>query len=543
MDLSPTPAEAELRDEIRAWLRANLPWEYGKGLPPRFDDLADEVAFGREWQAKLASGRLGRRRLARASTAAGARGPVEHYIVTEELAAAARRSSSAASASTSSARRCSRTAPPSRRRGGCRRSSTRRRSGASCSASRARAATSRRCATRGRHRSTAASCSTARRCGRATRSSPTGAGASRAPIPTRRRTRASPRSSSTCTRRASRCGRCARSPTSPSSTRCSSPTCSCPTDRLVGPLHEGWRIANSTLTHERGVNPRQLVIHSQLVDELWRLALERGAFDDPRLAPRLAEAFVEVRMFQLHNWRSISRTAKGEDPGPVGSINKLWWSEMSKRLHDTAMAVLGTGAAAVAGRRRQPGRRRLAAVVALLPGQLDLGRHQRDPAQRHRRAGARPSPRTALNATRRLLRITCACLRTTSKTAPSLASLLARVRRTRSRSRSRRAAAAAARRARSSGSTRRHHDRRTSRSRATAGEGRRDRDREEQRRRRRTPSPPTTAIVRRQRRRRQDRDVHGAGPRPARTSSTATSTRTMKATLDVTVAPLSMPVR
>ena len=46
-------------------------------------------------------------------------------------------------------------------------------------------------------------------------------------------------------------------------------------------------------------------------------------------------------MFQLHNWRSISRTAKGDEPGPVGSINKLWWSEMSKRLHDTAMAVLG----------------------------------------------------------------------------------------------------------------------------------------------------------------------------------------------------------
>ena len=76
-----------------------------------------------------------------------------------------------------------------------------------------------------------------------------------------------------------------------------------PDEQLVGPLHEGWRIANSTLTHERGVNPRQLVIHSQLVDELWRLALERGAFDDPRLAPRLAQAFVEVRMFQLHNWR------------------------------------------------------------------------------------------------------------------------------------------------------------------------------------------------------------------------------------------------
>jgi alkylation response protein AidB-like acyl-CoA dehydrogenase len=117
-----------------------------------------------------------------------------------------------------------------------------------------------------------------------------------------------------------------------------------PDDHLVGPRDEGWRVANSTLTHERGVNPRQLVVHAQLVEELWRLAQERGAFDDPRLAPRLAEAFVEVRMFQLHNWRAISRTAKGGEPGPVGSINKLWWSEMSKRLHDTAMAVLGPSA-------------------------------------------------------------------------------------------------------------------------------------------------------------------------------------------------------
>ena len=50
-----------------------------------------------------------------------------------------------------------------------------------------------------------------------------------------------------------------------------------PADQLVGPLHEGWRVANSTLTHERGVNPRQLVIHSQLLDELWRLARRTAA--------------------------------------------------------------------------------------------------------------------------------------------------------------------------------------------------------------------------------------------------------------------------
>ena len=51
-------------------------------------------------------------------------------------------------------------------------------------------------------------------------------------------------------------------------------------DRLIGPLDEGWRVANSTLTHERGVNPRQLVIHIQLLEELLKLAVENGSIDD-----------------------------------------------------------------------------------------------------------------------------------------------------------------------------------------------------------------------------------------------------------------------
>ena len=57
MDLSPTGAEAGLRSDIRAWLVEHLPWAYGEGLPPRFDDLAEEVAFGRTWQASLAADR------------------------------------------------------------------------------------------------------------------------------------------------------------------------------------------------------------------------------------------------------------------------------------------------------------------------------------------------------------------------------------------------------------------------------------------------------------------------------------------------------
>jgi alkylation response protein AidB-like acyl-CoA dehydrogenase len=128
-----------------------------------------------------------------------------------------------------------------------------------------------------------------------------------------------------------------------------------PREQLIGPENEGWRIASSTLSHERGINPRQLVIHIQLVEELLRLALDAGAFDDHRLRGRLAQAAVEVRLFQLHNWRSLSRLAKGQAPGPEGSALKLYWSEMSKRMHDTVMAVLGPAAPLWRGAHDNPG--------------------------------------------------------------------------------------------------------------------------------------------------------------------------------------------
>jgi alkylation response protein AidB-like acyl-CoA dehydrogenase len=128
-----------------------------------------------------------------------------------------------------------------------------------------------------------------------------------------------------------------------------------PDDQLVGPLDGGWKVAGSTLSHERGTSPRQLVIHLQLVTDLLRLAVERGADADPRIRQRLAQAYTEVKLFQLHNWRTLSRLQKGLEPGPEGSVLKLYWSEMSQRLHDTAMEVLGPAAPLWAGASGNPG--------------------------------------------------------------------------------------------------------------------------------------------------------------------------------------------
>ena len=107
--------------------------------------------------------------------------------------------------------------------------------GASCSASPAPAATSPRCrprAVRDRRRLAA---QRPEGLDVATPSSPTGASASPAPTPTRQEAGGHHRtSSSTCGPTASRCGRWCRSPARPSSTRCSSTTCSCPTTSVIG---------------------------------------------------------------------------------------------------------------------------------------------------------------------------------------------------------------------------------------------------------------------------------------------------------------------
>ena len=166
-----------------------------------------------------------------------------------------------------------------------------------------------------------------------------------------------------------------------------------PDERRVGAEGAGWGVAGSTLAHERGVNPRQLVIHAQLIEELLRLAESNGSFDNWRLRQKLAQAATEVRLFQLHNWRSLTRLSKGEAPGSRGQRPQALLERDVEAAAPDGDGRARRGVAAVGGCTRQPGRRSLAALVALLPGLVHLRRDERDPAHAGGRAGARPAPR------------------------------------------------------------------------------------------------------------------------------------------------------
>jgi alkylation response protein AidB-like acyl-CoA dehydrogenase len=119
-----------------------------------------------------------------------------------------------------------------------------------------------------------------------------------------------------------------------------------PESQLVGGLHQGWSVASTTLSHERGTifAFKEQVVHEVFLDELFALARDRAVLDDVATADALVQSFVELRVLRLHNWRTLSRLARGVEPGPETSWIKLHWSDMSQALSSRAVELCGEAA-------------------------------------------------------------------------------------------------------------------------------------------------------------------------------------------------------
>jgi alkylation response protein AidB-like acyl-CoA dehydrogenase len=130
-----------------------------------------------------------------------------------------------------------------------------------------------------------------------------------------------------------------------------------PHEHLVGELDGGWTVANTTLAHERGTSfPfKEQVVHEVYLDELYALAAEQGELDEPEIADALAQAFVELRVLRLHNWRTLSRLGRGAEPGPESSWVKLAWTDMTQHLSEGALGALGEAAPLWFGATDNPG--------------------------------------------------------------------------------------------------------------------------------------------------------------------------------------------
>ena len=112
-----------------------------------------------------------------------------------------------------------------------------------------------------------------------------------------------------------------------------------PDSDVVGAPGDGWRIAMSTASHERGLSLRSpgrfLAAAGRLV-ALWR----RGGCD-AALGERVADAWIGARAYQLHTQATAARLAAGGTLGSEASLGKVFWSELDVALHETALDLLG----------------------------------------------------------------------------------------------------------------------------------------------------------------------------------------------------------
>ncbi|HEY6318374.1 MAG TPA: acyl-CoA dehydrogenase family protein [Acidimicrobiia bacterium] len=123
-----------------------------------------------------------------------------------------------------------------------------------------------------------------------------------------------------------------------------------PVSQTLGPINEGWRVAMTTLAHERGGVAR---LHlglrakvARLFDLARRTPLGDGgmASQDGALRQRLARAYLHAELLKLLADRAISGELHGRPLGPEGSIAKLVWSETEQLVAEVSGEVLGPDA-------------------------------------------------------------------------------------------------------------------------------------------------------------------------------------------------------
>ena len=123
--------------------------------------------------------------------------------------------------------------------------------------------------------------------------------------------------------------------------------CVVPKENLLGPLHEGWKVATTTLMNERhsAGNRNNVAQISRLLALAKELSPDgRPAWHDPVIRQKLAQLAIDCEAFKYTRLRNITRQLRGEPPGPEGSILKLTGSELGVRIADVAGDMLGVHA-------------------------------------------------------------------------------------------------------------------------------------------------------------------------------------------------------
>ena len=117
--------------------------------------------------------------------------------------------------------------------------------------------------------------------------------------------------------------------------------------QILGGLNNGWAVGLTTLMYERlalgfGLQVRLRIALDGLVD-LARRSSKNGtpATKDPVTRQKLAQLWIDTEVFKYTGARAITKLLKGELPGPEAPTGKMMWVEGHQRLQEMAMELEG----------------------------------------------------------------------------------------------------------------------------------------------------------------------------------------------------------
>ncbi len=117
-----------------------------------------------------------------------------------------------------------------------------------------------------------------------------------------------------------------------------------PASALLGPRNEGWRVALTTLSHERAGVAKLHLSLSNRFDELLEDARRRGIVPTPITRDRLARLFASISCMRWTTSRELETIGRGGQPTPaMGSLTKLMWAHATQELAEVAVELLGIG--------------------------------------------------------------------------------------------------------------------------------------------------------------------------------------------------------
>ncbi len=120
-----------------------------------------------------------------------------------------------------------------------------------------------------------------------------------------------------------------------------------PDEDLLGEVGEGWKVAMSTTGSERGLMLRSPGRFLAAADRLVQLRDRLGDVD-PTIDADVDRCWLDAQAYRDFVWQTATRLLEGETIGAESSANKLFWSDLDIRIHDTALRMLGERSVLVA---------------------------------------------------------------------------------------------------------------------------------------------------------------------------------------------------